>query len=83
MRDDEKGEFDVLIRMLFETFRKKATTGLILGYWIGLHDLSMREVKFAARQAIRTSTFCPSVAELRRYAASREDLPVATPRKKR
>lgn len=65
MVEQDKKQFGTIVGALFETFGQEATAPRLLGYWMGLKDLSIEQVEFAAGQAITTLTRMPVPAELR------------------
>ncbi|KKN29886.1 hypothetical protein LCGC14_0839640 [marine sediment metagenome] len=68
MHENEEPDFTEVIAALAATFRQEATQAVYLGYWMGLRDLALEDVKRAAIRAMRTSKFMPAVAELRELA---------------
>ena len=68
MHQNEEPAFTQVIAALAATFRQEATQAVYLGYWMGLRDLTLEDVKRAAVRAMRTSKFMPAVAELRELA---------------
>lgn len=65
MVEKDKKLFGTIIGALMETFGQEATSPRLLGYWMGLKDLSIEQVEYAAGQAIAKLTRMPVPAELR------------------
>lgn len=63
-RSDHK-EFRRYISQLGAAFRTEATTLLLQGYWLGLKDIPIAELKAAIPRAIQSCEFMPTVAALR------------------
>jgi hypothetical protein len=57
-----------LIQALASTFGRECDEPMVLGYMLGVDDLSLSELKHAVSVAIRECTFMPSPVELRRFA---------------
>lgn len=57
-----------LIQALASTFGRECDDGMVLGYMLGVDDLSLAELKHAVSVAIRECTFMPAPVELRRLA---------------
>ena len=71
MTDNDKDQFLILLAGLKETLggeplSKEATRG----YWIALCDLSIEQLLFATTEAIKTATYFPKPAELRKLAGA-------------
>lgn len=68
MDESHKKEFGIVISALFESYGQEATSPRLLGYWMGLGDLVLDDVKKAVTKAIRASERLPTPVELRRFA---------------
>lgn len=68
MEQTEKGDFAVCIGAMMETFGVEATKPILHGYWLGLEDLSLNQVKVAVANAIRSRKAVPKPVELRELA---------------
>lgn len=71
MTEEEKPEFVILVGALFESFGQESTKPRMLGYWIGLQDLTISEVKNGIKQALQSSDRLPTPVELRRLSGER------------
>lgn len=65
MKRDDHRAFRQCLGQLAAAFRSEVTTLMLQGYWLGLNDLSLVEVKTAARAALKRCEFMPTVAGLR------------------
>ena len=65
MTDSERSRFVIVVSALGATFQREVTEAFLEGYWIGLNDLSLPSLEWAAREAIQTCKFMPTPAELR------------------
>ena len=65
MRHEDREEFGLLIEALASSFRAEATAALVLGYWMGLKDLELRDVERAVERALTTCKHMPRPVELR------------------
>lgn len=74
MVESDRSDFGTVIEALAATFSREATEALLTGYWLGLSDVPLAQVKRAVVAAMRTSRFMPSVAELRELSG---ELPLA------
>lgn len=70
----ERPQFAETIAAVCATFGREADEALYAGYWMGLNDLELADVRRAATAAIRRSRFMPTVAELREWAG---DMPLS------
>ncbi len=61
----KKDKFAGLIEAVATTFGKQIDKAMLLGYWMGLNDLSEEQLERACMRAIRTCKFMPKPAELR------------------
>lgn len=61
----KKEAFATMMQMLGETFNRQLSSGMLDGYWMALEDLSIDEIKDAARKAAAECRFMPVPAELR------------------
>ena len=68
MNDNDKGGFAARIGAMLETFGVEATKPILHGYWLGLEDLSLSQVKLAVANAIRSRKTVPKPVELRELA---------------
>jgi len=68
MHDSDRKEFGIVIFGLASTFGRETGQAMLQGYWMGLEDLDLDDVKRGATRAMRESKFMPSVAELRELA---------------
>lgn len=60
----KRDAFVAIMELLGETYNRQLTTGMLDGYWLVLEDLSEADLRHATRQAIATSKFMPTPAEL-------------------
>ena len=51
MDNDDKAAFAVCIGAMMETFGVEATKPILHGYWLGLEDLTLDQVKLAVSRA--------------------------------
>lgn len=68
MRSIDKAQFAGLLEALATTFGKQVDKAMLLGYWMGLSDLTESALERACMKAIRTCKFMPKPAELRELA---------------
>jgi hypothetical protein len=68
MNDSDRKRFAQTITALTITFGLELNDARLLGYWMGLKDLTIDQVENAIGKAIQTSTRMPVPAELRSYA---------------
>jgi hypothetical protein len=68
MHAKERPEFVTVISALAVSFGKEASEPLLMGYWLGLQDMPLPDVKRAATRAMRERKFMPVPAELRELA---------------
>ncbi len=68
MDEKDKTEFATTINALTAQYRVEPNTAMLLGYWMGLSDLTLDAVNRAATEALRTSEFMPTVAKIRELA---------------
>lgn len=73
MQSNDSENFGVAIGALAATFGVEATEPLILGYWLGLSDMDLRDLQRAVSRAVRECQFMPRPLELRQLAG--EDSP--------
>jgi hypothetical protein len=71
MLANERTRFTLLIQAMASTFRAEVTPALLEGYWIGLDDLKLDDVRAAVRSGMRDCEFLPTVAKLRELARPR------------
>lgn len=69
MDDSDKERFATAIGAMLVTFGQEASTPRLLGYWLGLKDLTLEQVEAAVGKAMQTSTHVPVPAELRSLAS--------------
>lgn len=67
---EKKQRFAVAIVGLFESFRGKASEGLLQIWFAALKDIPADELDAAIVKAVQTKTFMPTVAELRELCSS-------------
>lgn len=67
MTNEDKEAFSVAIGAMCETFGVQATKPILRGYWLGLVDLSIEDVRLAVAVSLRSSTSLPKPVDLRRY----------------
>ncbi len=68
MKEIEKAGFAICIGAMLETFGVEATDPILHGYWLGLEDLALDQVKLAVANAIRSRKTVPKPVELRELA---------------
>jgi len=68
MRAGEREQFTTIIAALAATFGREVSEALYTGYWLGLQDLSLVDLKRAAGRAMTERHFMPVPAELRELA---------------
>lgn len=73
MDNDDKAAFAVCIGAMMETFGVEATKPILHGYWLGLEDLTLDQVKLAVSNAIRSRKTVPKPVELRELAGIMTD----------
>ena len=74
MTNDDRHEFTKIMFVLAETFKEPMSDLRLEGYWLGLSDLPLDNIRDAAAQAVRACKFFPRPSELREIAdGSRED----------
>ena len=66
---DRKG-FRELIEALAAAFNAEVSEALFTGYWMGLQDLQLSDLRRAGADAIRDCQFMPKPAELRELAGA-------------
>ncbi len=66
LTDDDRIDFATALSGLFESFQREMTDGVMHGYWLGLGDLTLREVQLAIVAAIRSCERLPTPHELRK-----------------
>lgn len=70
MVDQDRAEFGVIMAGLASTFGREVDEALLTGYWMGLGDLEISEVKQGATRAMREAEFMPTVRQLRDLSGS-------------
>lgn len=73
MNKNDLPAFQNCVRALFASFGQECTEAAMTGYWMGLSDLELSQVQFAIASALRTSTFTPRPAELRKLTGCAVD----------
>lgn len=68
MDETQKTEFAVTVSAMFEAFGQEATRPRLLGYWLGLQDLSLESIQRAVGRAVREFKRLPAPAEVRELA---------------
>ena len=68
MDDSDKERFATAVGAMLVTFGQEASTPRLLGYWLGLKDLTLQQVEHAVGKAMQTATHVPVPAELRSLA---------------
>jgi len=68
MIDADKPEFSVAIGAMCAAFGTDASKALMLGYWMGLSDLELRDIQTAVARSMRESQHLPRPVELRKLA---------------
>lgn len=68
MDDNEKPKFSLAVTAMIVGLGREATAPMLLGYWIGLRDLTLQQVESAVAKAMQTATRLPVPAELRELA---------------
>jgi hypothetical protein len=71
MEDRDKQSFGFLVQGLAANFRAEMGEAQVMTMWLGLGDLSLREMETATRRALLECTFMPNVAELRKLSRSK------------
>ena len=69
MDDLDRERFATAISAMLVTFGQEATTPRLLGYWLGLKDLSLQQVEMAVAKAMQSATHMPVPADLRAMVA--------------
>ncbi|MGV3485386.1 MAG: hypothetical protein ACO1RT_13290, partial [Planctomycetaceae bacterium] len=69
MDDSDKPKFSTAITAMLVTFGQEATAARLLGYWMGLKDLTLSQVEDATARAMATSPRLPVPADLRTLMA--------------
>lgn len=64
----DRAHLGTLLEGLAAQFRAELTEAQLHVMWLGLRDLTRRELERAVGQALMTSRFFPNVAELRKLA---------------
>lgn len=67
----DKPEFATAIGAMCAAFGTDASKALMLGYWMGLQDLTLQAVQGAVARSIRECERLPAPVELRRLAGER------------
>lgn len=68
MERADSAEFALLIEAMAAAFGREADEATITGYWMGLEDMDIADVRKAMGRAVRENTHMPRPAELRRGA---------------
>lgn len=77
MENKDRPEFMRLLLGLAETYRREASEALIDGYWLGLADMPVADIRKGVAACLKTSTFMPSPAEIRSKAMGGSELKAA------
>lgn len=67
MTDTERPQFVQCLHVLSEAFKEPMSPLRVDGYWLGLSDLTLEQVKTACAHAIRGAQFFPRPVELREF----------------
>lgn len=70
MNANDAGKFAELIAALATSFNREADRPMLMGYKMGLEDLSINDIAKAIARAIRECKFMPKPAELRELAGA-------------
>lgn len=73
MTNEDRPRLARILSVLGDTFAEPITDQRAEGYYIGLQDLTIGQIEFAAREALRLSKFFPRPAELRALAMGTSD----------
>jgi hypothetical protein len=65
MVEADRPRFAVAISAMLETFGQEATKQRLMGYWLGLRDISIELVEEAVGKALQTATRLPVPADVR------------------
>lgn len=65
MKDEDKKNFAVAMRAIFELWSKEVTTTKLRMYWVALSDLTIDEFAVGVQRALSECRFIPSPAEIR------------------
>lgn len=68
MTESDKADFAVAIGAMCAAFGTDASKALMLGYWMGLSDLELRDIQTAVARSMRESQHLPRPVELRKLA---------------
>lgn len=68
MGPEDREQFTIVITSLAAAFGREPTEPLLMGYWLGLENMTLADVKRAACLAMKESKFMPVPAELRELA---------------
>lgn len=71
MDDSQKVEFGTAIGAMCAAFGTEASKALLLGYWMGLSDMSLADVQRAVARSMRECQHLPRPVELRRLAGEK------------
>jgi len=77
MVEDEKKPFSEALFAMASTYRVEVTPAMALGYWLGLEDLDLADIRTAVVKGMRECEFMPTVAVLRKFAKSAQLVPAA------
>lgn len=68
MTNDDRPRFLVALTVLGVMFKTEVSEALAEAYWIGLEDIDLEDVEYAAKRLLRESKFMPVAAEIRTVA---------------
>lgn len=68
MKETERKEFAMVIGSLAAAFDKEIDSALMRGMWMGLSDLTIDQIRFAATRVLKELQFFPKPAEIRKLA---------------
>lgn len=78
MDDTDRLDFGTEIAALAASFSRDTTQAMLHGFWLGLRDLQLDQLRGAVAKAITTSRYMPTPAELRSLAGAIDDATRAT-----
>lgn len=73
MVKQDKAAFAEAVAALAVTFGKECDKPMLRGYWMGLEDVPIDNVRLACRRALRECEYMPTVAQLRKMAGAVSD----------